>query len=108
MSDSISLLADAVLLKHRHAVLIRNLPVLNPSLILVTGSLIATNIGDLVPDQRAARIEEEALHKHKEDKGVHMLLRAAYGDLLNLSWRSDLTIWMVTLWPPLPHAPKYR
>ena len=50
-------LADAVLTKHWNAVLIWDLPSLDPSLSRATGSLITTNIRNLVPDHRAARLE---------------------------------------------------
>ena len=42
------------------------------------GYLIATNLGDLVFDQKASRIEAEALREHKEDKGVDSFLGVAY------------------------------
>ena len=73
-SDPTAPLDATVLLKHRNSVLICDLPVLNPSVIRATGSLIATNIGDLVLYQRAVRIEAQALRKRKEDKGVETLL----------------------------------
>ena len=47
-SKSTAPLTDAVLLKHRHAVLIQNIPCLNPFMSQAMGSLIATIIGDLV------------------------------------------------------------
>ena len=47
-ADPTAPLADAVLLKHCHAVLIRELPGIDHSLSRATGFLIATNIGDLV------------------------------------------------------------
>ena len=74
-SDPTSPLADAVLLKHRYAVLIRDLNGLYPYLSRATCSLIATNIGDLVIDNRAARLESWTLWRQKE---VDTLLGAAY------------------------------
>ena len=68
-SEPTSPFADAVLMKHRHSMLIRNLSVLNLSPRPERGFLITTNIGYLVSDQRAMGIEAEALHKCKEDKG---------------------------------------
>ena len=50
-------LANVMLLKNRHAVLIHNLPGFNPSLIRSTGSFISTNIGDLVLEQREVRLK---------------------------------------------------
>ena len=50
-------LADTMLLKHRHTVLIRDLPGLDPYMSRATRSLIETNIGDLVLEQMAARVE---------------------------------------------------
>ena len=38
---------------------------------------------------------------------MDMLLGATYRSLLNLSHRSDLTIRIIPLWPPLARAPKY-
>ena len=83
--DPIAPLTNAVLLKHRQAVLTCELPVLEPSLSRATGSLIATNIRDLVTEQRAAQLETETLWRRNKDKGVDTLLGAAYRALLNLS-----------------------
>ena len=52
-------------MKHQHAVLIRDLPGLNPSLIRSMGYLNTTNIRDLVSEQMAAQLETEALGKRK-------------------------------------------
>ena len=72
------------------------------------GSLIATNIVDLVLEQRVVRLEAEALRKRKEDKGVDTLFGTAYRALLNL-WRlSDLTVQVNPLLSALVQAPKYR
>ena len=73
-----------------------------------TWSLIRTNIGVLVSEQRAEKIEAESLQKRREDKGVDKFLRVVYGALLNLSQGSDLTIWAIFLYPKLARAPKYR
>ena len=64
-----SLLSGCFILKHLPAVLIHNLPGLDPSIIHATGSLIATNIGYLVSDQRATHIEAEVLKRWIEDRG---------------------------------------
>ena len=74
-----------MLLNHRHAMLIQDLPGLKPSFSQATGSLIATNIRDLVTEQRAAQLETETLWRRNKDKGVDTLLGAAYRALLNLS-----------------------
>ena len=93
-----------MLLKHRHAVLIRDLNGLYPYLSRATCSLIATNIGDLVIDNRAARLESGTLWRRNE---VDTLIGAAYGSLLNLFRCTDLTVWTTPLWPALARAPKY-
>ena len=72
------------------------------------GYLIAKNIRDLVSEQRAARIEAEVLRKRMEGKGEDMFLGAVYGDLMNISRISYLTVWAIPLWPALTQAPKYR
>ena len=97
-----------MLLKHQHDVLILVLPCLNPSLRRSTGYLISTNLGDLVTDKRAARLEAETLRKRKEDNGVDTLLRSTYGDLLKLSQRTEMTVRTIPIWPALARAPKYR
>ena len=65
--------------------LIQDLLSFYPSLIRAIGSLIATNIGDLVTDQRAARLEAYTFWRRKEDKGLETLLGDIYGSLLNFS-----------------------
>ena len=67
-----------MILKHHHVVLNRNFLSINPSVSWAMGYLIATNLGDLVFDQKASRIEAEALREHKEDKGVDSFLGVAY------------------------------
>ena len=66
--------------------LIRDLPGLDPTMSQATGSLIETNIEDLVSEQMEARLDVEALQKSKEDKGgVHAAwchLRGHYAHLL--------------------------
>ena len=61
MADPTAPLSGAVLLKHSHTMLIQDLPILNPSLSRATGSMIASNIGDLVTKKRTARMEIETL-----------------------------------------------
>ena len=67
--DPTSPLSKFVMFKNRHTVLIRDLPGLDPSVSQATGSMISSNIGDLVTEQRAARLEAETLRRRKEDKG---------------------------------------
>ena len=67
-------ISDTVLLKHCHAMLTRDLLDLDASVSRSTGSLVATNIGDLVLDQRSAWIKAEALRKRKEDKRENTFL----------------------------------
>ena len=63
--DPTAPLADAVLLKHRYTVLIRDLPGLDPDASQATGSMIAANIRDLVTKQRAERLETETIQPRK-------------------------------------------
>ena len=93
------------MLKHRHVVLIQDLPVLKPSLSRSTGSLIATNIGDLFTEYRAARLNSDTLHRRKEDKGSDTLLGAAYRALLSLNQRTDLTVRTI---PSGPHSHRHQ
>ena len=67
-------LIETVLFKHRHAMLIRDLPGFDPSVRQATGSTIAEKIGDLITEQRAARLEAETLRRRREDKGADILL----------------------------------
>ena len=62
-SETTVILANSVLLKHRHTVIIHNLPGLDPLMILATGSLIATNIRYLVLGQRVDWLEAKSLQK---------------------------------------------
>ena len=54
--------------------LIRDLPGFDPSVRQATGSTIAETIGDLITEQRAARLEAETLRRRREDKGADILL----------------------------------
>ena len=58
-------LTDAVLLNHRHAVLIRDLPGLDPSVSQATGSMIVSNTRDLVTKQRVTQLKAETLRRRK-------------------------------------------
>ena len=53
-SDPMPPLANTVMLNHQHTKFIQDLPSINHFLIGAIGSLIATNIGDLVTEQRVA------------------------------------------------------
>ena len=60
-ADPTSPLANGVMFKNSHTVLIRDLPGLDPSVSQATGSMIASNIGDLVKKKRSGLLEAENL-----------------------------------------------
>ena len=64
-SEPTASLDTTMLLKHRHAMLIRNIPGLDLSVSWATGSFIAMNIGDLVLEQREVRLDVGALQKQR-------------------------------------------
>ena len=64
-SETTASLDATMLLKHRHAMLIRNIPGLDLSVIRTMGYLIATDIRELVSKKRSARLEAEALQSRK-------------------------------------------
>ena len=105
--DPTAPLADSGLLKHRHTVLIRDLPSLDPELSWATGSMITENIGDLVTKQRAARMEAETIQRRKKDEGEDTLTGAAHRALLKISRCTYMSIRTTPLWPALAWAPKY-
>ena len=74
MSETKNSLSNTVMLKHRHTVLICDLPGLDISMIQATVSLIITNIRELFSEQCSSRLEVEALRKHKEKYGGERLL----------------------------------
>ena len=105
-AEPISPLANAVMLKNRHAILKWDLTGLNPSVSWDTGHMIGGGIGELVTDKRPAGLEVDTFQRRKEYKGADNLLEAAHGSVLKLSQCSDLIICTISICPTLARATK--
>ena len=67
-------LADQVLLEHRHRILERDFPALNHALPSLQQNAIATQIGQLVADNRASREEADLRRLQAEEKPLPNLI----------------------------------
>ena len=77
-------LPDALLLQHRHWLLIRHLPGLEPSINRATGTRIAKIVGEVAVELRKTRIENKRVRDKKEHKGAAEYFGANLARLLNL------------------------
>ena len=77
-------LPDALLLQHRHRLLLSHLPRLDPSINRAAGTCIAETVGEVKVELRETQLENKRVRKKKERKGVAEYFGANLAHLLNL------------------------
>ena len=77
-------LPDALLLAHRHRLLLNHLPSLDPSINRAAGTRIAETVGEVVVELRETRLENKRVREGKERKGAAEYFGANLAHLLNL------------------------
>ena len=82
-------LPDALLLHHRHRLLLSHLPSLNPSINRVAGTRISEIVGEVALEMRERRIKNKRVWYKKENKGAADYFGANLAQLLNLVQVTD-------------------
>ena len=77
-------LLDALLLQHRHRLLLSHLPRLYPSINRAAGNHIAETAGALSVELRETRLENKRVREKKDNKGTTEYFDANLAHLLNL------------------------
>ena len=77
-------LPDALLLEHRHRLLLGHLPGLDPSINRAVGTRIAETVREVAVELRETRLENKRVRKRKERKGAAEYFGANLTHLLNL------------------------
>ena len=100
------LLADGDLLRHRHHMLTRHLPGMEPDLKRVQGLFIANGIREVVVELKRDRETKSLSHKVDREKGIPELLGSnfTYLRLGQVDAQEDLPI----IWRELVRAPRYE
>ena len=82
-------LPDALLLQHRHWILLSHLPGLDPSINLTAGTRISKMVGEVAVEMRETRLENKRVREKKDDKGAADYFSANLAHLLNLVQVTD-------------------
>ena len=78
-------LPDALLLEHRHLLLLAHLPGLDPSINCAAGTRIAETVREVAVELRETRLENKRVREGKERKGATEYFGANLTHLLKLS-----------------------
>ena len=100
-------LPDALLLEHRHQLLLGHMPRLDPSIIRAAGTCIAETVGEVLVDLRETRLENKRVRKGKERKGAAEYSGANLTHLLNLVQVTDAQ-YLPPVWEALARASKHQ
>ena len=87
--DPLAPLPDALLLEHRHRLLLGRLPGLDPSINRAAGTRIAETVGEVAVELRETRLFSKRVNKKKERKGAAEYFGANLTHLLNLVQVTD-------------------
>ena len=82
-------LHDALILQHRHRLLLNYLPGLDPSINRAAGTPIAKTVREVAVELRETRLENKRTRKKKERKGAAEYFGANLAHLLNLVQVTD-------------------
>ena len=77
-------LSDALLLEHRHRLLLAHLPGLDSRINRAAGTRIAKTVGEVAVELRETRLENKRVREGKERKGAAEYFRENLTHLLNL------------------------
>ena len=84
VTDPSAPLPNALLLEHRHWLLLGHLPGLDPSINRAAGTRIAATVGEVAVELRETRLENKRVRERKERKGAAEYFGANLTHLLNL------------------------
>ena len=107
MSDPLAPLSNALILQHRHRILLRHLPGLDPSINRATGAHIAEPFGELAVELRETRLENKRVQDKKENKVAAVYFGANLAHLLNLVQVTE-TKDLPPVWESLAQATKHQ
>ena len=100
-------LPNALLLQHRHRLLLSHLPGLDPSINQAAGTCIAKTVGEVAVELRETRLENKRFHEKKEHKGAAEYFGANLAHLLNLVQVTDAK-YLPPVWEDLARASKHQ
>ena len=100
-------LPDALLLEHRHRLLLGHLPGLDPSINRAAGTRIAETVGEVAVELRETRLENKRVREGKERKGAAEYFGANLNHLLNLVQVTDSQD-LPPVWEALSRASKHQ
>ena len=100
-------LPDALLLQHRHWLLLVHLPGLDPSINCAAGTCFADTVGELAVELRETRLENKRVRERKEHKGTTEYFRTNLTHILNLVQVTDAQD-LPTIWEDLARASKHQ
>ena len=105
--DPYAPLPDALLLEHRHWLLLGHLPGLDPSINCAASTCIAETVGEVAVELRETRLENKRVRERKERKGAAEYFGANLTHLLNLVQVTD-TQDLPPFWEALDRASKHQ
>ena len=105
--DPLAPLPGALLLEHRHRMLLGHLPGLDPSINRAVGTCIAETVGEVAVELRETRLENKRVREGKERKGAAEYFGANLTHLLNLVQVTDAQD-LPPVWEALARASKHQ
>ena len=100
-------LPDALLLQHRHWLLLSHLPGLDPSINRAASTHLAETVGEVAVELRKTRLENKRVRKKKERKGEAEYFGANLAHLLNLVQVTNAKD-LPSVWEALARASKHK
>ena len=100
-------LPDALLLQHRHRILLGHLPGLDSSINRAAGTRISETVGKVAVKLRETRLENKRVRKKKERKGAAEYFGTNIAHLLNLVQVTDAKD-LPPVWEALARASKHQ
>ena len=107
MPDPLAPLPNALLLEHRHRLLLGHLPGLDPSINRAAGTRIADTVGEVAVELRETLLENQRVREGKERKGAAEYFGANLTHLLNLVQVADAQD-LPPVWEALARASKHQ
>ena len=100
-------LPDALLLQHRHQLLLSHLPELDPSINQAAGTHIAETVGEVAVELCKTRLGNKCIHEKKYRKGAAEYFGANFAHLLNLVQVTNAKD-IPPVWEALARASKHQ
>ena len=105
--DPLAPLPDALLLQHRHRLLLSHLPGLEPSINRAARTCIMETVGEVAVELRETRLENKRVREKKDNKGATDYLGANLAHLLNLVQVTNAKD-LPHVWEALARASKHQ